>query len=88
MELRNSVWNELCTTVGSHYNQDECAFCPSVFHSFAGSEHSEDSEGPLAGPYACSTSRGFLRHGYKFKISGDRKGVKLSLIPITLDNWR
>ena len=63
---------------GSYYNQDECAFCPSVFHLFAGSEHSH-------GPLACSTSRfslsGFLRHGYK-KISGDRRGVKLSIIPI------
>ena len=51
---------------GSYYNQDECAFCPSVFHLFAGSEH---SQGPLAGPHVCSTSRfslcGFLRHGYK-----------------------
>ena len=67
---------------GSYYNQDECAFCPSVFHLFTGSEY---SQGPLAGPHACSTSRfslsGFLRHGYK-KISGDRRGVKLSIIPI------
>ena len=51
---------------GSYYNQDECVFCPSVFHLFAGSEH---SQGPLAGLHACSTSRfslsGFLRHGYK-----------------------
>ena len=39
---------------GSYYNQDECAFYPSVFHLFAGSEH---SQGPLAGPHACSTSR-------------------------------
>ena len=65
MELKNSVWNELCTTVGRtvgpYYNQDECAFCPSIFHLFAGSEH---SQGPLTGPRACSTSRfsfsGFL----------------------------
>ena len=51
---------------GSYYNQDECALCPSVFQLFEGSEH---SQGPLAGPHACSTSRfslsGFLRHGYK-----------------------
>ena len=51
---------------GSYYNQDECAFCPSVFQLFEGSEH---SQGPLAGPHACSTSRfslsGFLRHGNK-----------------------
>ena len=51
---------------GSCYNQDECAFCPSVFQLFEGSEH---SQGPLASPHACSTSRfslsGFLRHGYK-----------------------
>ena len=50
--------------------QDECAFCPSVFHLFAGSEHSEHSlASALAGPHACSTSSfslsGFLRHGYK-----------------------
>ena len=67
---------------GSYYNQDECAFCPSVFQLFAGSEH---SQGLLAGPHACSTSRfslsGFLRHGYK-KISGDRRGVMLSIIPL------
>ena len=47
-------------------NQDECAFCPSVFQLFAGSEH---SQGLLAVSHACSTSRfslsGFLRHGYK-----------------------
>ena len=51
---------------GSYYNKDECAFRPSVFHLFAGSER---SQGPLAGSHACSTSRfslsGFLRHGYK-----------------------
>ena len=51
---------------GTYYNQDECAFCPSVFHLFARSEH---SQGPLAGLHACFTSRFslsiFLRHGYK-----------------------
>ena len=52
---------------GSYYNQDKCAFCPSVFHLVAGSER---SEGLLAGPHACSISRfslsGFLEHhGYK-----------------------
>ena len=51
---------------GSYYNQDECAFCPSVFQLFGGSEHSQD---PFGGPHACSTSRfslsGFVRHGYK-----------------------
>ena len=26
---------------GLYYNQDECTFCPSVFHLFTGSEHSE-----------------------------------------------
>ena len=50
----------------SCYNQDECAFFPSVFHLFVGSDH---SQGPLTGKHACSTSRfslsGFLRHGYK-----------------------
>ena len=58
---------------GSHYNQDEYAFCPTVFHLFAGSDLSEHClaglQGPLAGPHACSTSKlplsGFLRHGYK-----------------------
>ena len=54
---------------GSYYNQDESAFCPSVFHLFAGSEH---SQGLLGGPHACSTSRfslpansGFFGRGYK-----------------------
>ena len=64
MELRNSVWKRALLDRGSYYNQDECAFCPSVFRLFAGSEHSQ-----LTGPHACSTSRfslfGFLRHGYK-----------------------
>ena len=82
MEQRNSMWNELSHDLGSYYNQDECAFCFLGFHLFAGSEH---SQGAFAGPHACSTSRfsisGFLRHGYK-KISGDRRGVKLSIIPI------
>ena len=67
---------------GSYYNQDECAFCPSVFHLFAGSEHSQDT---LAGPHACSTSRfslsGFLRHGYWKYL--EIKEVKMSnIIPI------
>ena len=57
---------------GSYYNQDECAFCPSVFQLFAGSEHSQD---PLGGLHACSTSRfflfGFLRHGYKTILEDD-----------------
>ena len=26
---------------GSYYDQDECTFCPTVFHLFASSEHSE-----------------------------------------------
>ncbi len=53
-----------------------------VPHLFKGSEHSEDL---LAVPHACYTSRfslsGFLRYGYK-NISGDRRGVKLSIISI------
>ena len=34
-----SVERALCDR-GPYYNQDECAFCPSVFHLFAGIEHS------------------------------------------------
>ena len=49
---------------GSYNNHDKCTFCPSAFHLFAGSEHSQV---PLAGPHACFTSRftlsGFLSHG-------------------------
>ena len=66
MELRNSVWNELCTTVGRTTTKKNAHFVPRFFKLFAGSEHSQD---PLGGLHACSTSRvslsGFLRHGYK-----------------------
>ena len=66
MELRNSVWNELYTTVGRTTTKINAHFVPRFFKLFAGSEHTED---PLGGPHACSTSRfslsGFLRHGYK-----------------------
>ena len=66
MELRNSVWNELCMTVGHTTTKMNAHFVPRFFKLFAGSELSED---PLGGPHACSTSRfslsGFLRRGYK-----------------------
>ena len=69
MELRNSVWNELCTTMGRSTIKMNAHFVPRFFKLFASSEHSQDSFG---GPHACSTSRfslsGFLRHGYDENI--------------------
>ena len=55
---------------GSYYNQDECAFCPSVFICLqAVNTQNTGLQGPLAGLHARSTSRfslsGFLRLGYK-----------------------
>ena len=51
MEMRNSVWNELCTTVGHTTTKMNAHFVPR-FQLFAGSEH---SQGPLGGLHACST---------------------------------
>ena len=56
---------------GSYYNQDECAFCPSVFFICLQAANTQNTglQGSLAGPRACSTWRfslsGFLRDGYK-----------------------
>ena len=71
--------NRLAACVGSLcYNQDECAFCFLGFHLFAGSEH---SQGPLAGPHACSTSRfsrsGFLRQGQDFTFLASWRMVEI-----------
>ena len=41
MELRNSVWNELCTTVGRTTTKMNAHFVPRFFKLFAGSEHSQ-----------------------------------------------
>ena len=62
MELRNSVERAL-RDLGSYWNQDEWAFCPSGFHLLAGSERSQHW---LARSTCWSTLSlsGFLRHVY------------------------
>ena len=71
MELRNSVWNELCTTVGRTTTKMNAHFVPRFFICLqAVNTQNTGLQGPLAGPrarpHACSTSRfslsGFLRH--------------------------
>ena len=60
---------------GSYYNQDKCAFCTSVFHLFAGSEHSEHWLARSACWPACFE--------FPFLASWVRRGVKLrNKIPI------
>ena len=72
---------------GSCYNQDECTFCPRDFapRFFICLQVVNTHRKRLLARMLVSTSRfslsGFLRHGCK-KISGDRRGVKLSIIPV------
>ena len=68
--LRNSVWNELCATVGRTATNMNAHFVPRFFICLqAINTQNTGLQGPLAGLHACSTSRfplfGFLRHGYK-----------------------
>ena len=70
---------------GSYYNQDEFAFCPSVFQLFAGSEHSQPHRVRLVArmlvppqDFSFLASWGTVI----MNISGDRRGVMLSIIPI------
>ena len=70
MELRNSVWNELCTTVGHNATKTNAHFVPWFFICLqAVNTRNTGLQGPLAGSHACSTSRfslpGFLRRDYK-----------------------
>ena len=70
MELRNSVWNELCTTGDRVTTKINAHFVPQFFICLQTvNTQNTRLQGPLAGLHACSTSRfslsGFLRHGYK-----------------------
>ena len=67
MELRNSVWNELCATVGCTITKMNEHFVPRFFICLqAVNTQNTGLQGPLAGAHACSTSLSdFLRHGYK-----------------------
>ena len=69
---------------GLYYNQDECPFCPVVFHLFAGSEHSEHWLARSACLPRCLFHLDmfpfWLLEAWLSKISGDRRGVKSSNI--------
>ena len=73
MELRNSVWNELCATVGRTTTKMNVHFVPRFFIcSPSLNTHDTGLQGPLAGLHACSTSRfflsGFLMHGWAIVV--------------------
>ena len=73
MELKNSVWNELCATVGPTTTKMNAHFVPRFFICLqVVNTRNGCLQIPLAGPHACSTSRfplfGFLIHGYKKNI--------------------
>ena len=70
MELRISVWNELCVTMGCVTTKMNAHFVPRFFICLqAVNTRSIGLQGPVAGPHACSTLTcslsGFLRHGYQ-----------------------
>ena len=75
MELRNSVWNELCRTVGRTTTKMNANFVPRFFICLqAVNTHRVCL---LAGMLVTPQDFPFYK-----KISGDRRGVKLSIIPI------
>ena len=57
MELRNSEWNELCATVARTSIKMNAHFVPrfSFICLQAANTQNTGLQGPLAGPYACST---------------------------------
>ena len=70
-ELRNSVWNELCATVGRTTIKMNAYFVPRFSFIWLQAANTQNTglRGSLAGRYACSTSKfspsGFSRDGYK-----------------------
>ena len=72
---------------GSYYNQDECAFCPSVFHLFAGGEHSEhwlarSACWPVCLFHLCSAPRSTIRDPQCFQNPQNRSIYSKSLQPM------
>ena len=69
MELRDSVWNELCTTVGRTTTEMKAHFVPRFFIcSRAVNTHRACLLAHMLVPpqdFSLSANSGFLRHGYK-----------------------